>query len=37
MQKAGDPGYAENMNRENGCFCMGRNIVTSQTRNSSYV
>jgi len=32
VQKAGDPRYAENMNSENGCFCMGRTSVTSQNK-----
>lgn len=32
MQKADDPGYAENMKRLNGCFRMGRVSVTSQNK-----
>lgn len=32
VQKADDPGYAENMKRLNGCFRMGRDSVTSQNK-----
>lgn len=27
VEKAGDAGYAENTNRESGCFCMGGTCV----------